>query len=83
MTIEILCNTCDDCEVLRGKICQALADLNLDAEIISTLDSSRLTEMNLDVHNGLVVDGVLVSTKDQCTVQELKLLLDKEPVINP
>ena len=79
MTIEILCNGCDDCDVLIGKVCQAVSDLNLDADILSDHDSRKHVS-GLDCVDDLKlkVNGITVSTKRDCSVRDLMLMFNKE-----
>ena len=43
MIIEILCDGCLDCGLVKGKVCQAVVDLNLNlnAEVLSHHDPKR------------------------------------------
>lgn len=75
MTIEILCSGCDDCKIIVGKVCQALADLNLNADVISVFDPHRIKRYCLTGSTGIVVNGQPVAITDCCTVRELKHLL--------
>lgn len=79
MKVEILCNGCDDCEVIRGKVCQALADLNLDVEVISHHDPQKHAPgINCDGKLELCIDGLVVSAKSDCSVRDLMMIFDKE-----
>lgn len=80
MTIEILCNGCDDCEAIRGKVCQAIADLNLNAEIVSHHDPKRhASGADCDGQLLLRINGLVVSAKKDCSVRDLMLVFSKEP----
>jgi hypothetical protein len=79
MKIEILCNGCDDCEVLKGKVCQAVSDLNLDADVRSDHDPRRhVSGLDCAGELRLRVNGLTVTTKSDCSVRDLMLLLNKE-----
>ena len=78
MTIEILCSGCDDCNVIRGKICQALADLNLNADVISVYDPHRKAKYFLPGHPGILIDGRPVVTGNSCSVSEYKRLFSEK-----
>ena len=77
MTIERLCGESDHCEVLRGRVCQALSDLNLHADVVSIYDPSRLAQSNIAGHAGVVIDGRLVDRGDRATAQQFKRLIDE------
>ena len=79
MKIEILCNGCDDCEVLRGKVCQAISDLNIDADVLSNHDPKRHVA-GLGCHGKLRlrIDGMTVTAKSDCSVRDWMLLFNKE-----
>jgi hypothetical protein len=77
MTIEILCSGCDDCNIIVGKVCQALADLNLDAEVKTVNSPHGMDKYFLTGHPGIIVDGRPFATSDRLTVRELKYLLTK------
>ena len=81
MTIEILCSGCDNCEVVLGRVCQALSDLNLEAEIVSIYDPVRLAKHHIYGQAGVVIDGHFVVSGDQTTSLELKHLIN-EKLIN-
>lgn len=77
MTIEILCGESDHCEVVRGRVCQALSDLNLNADVVSIYDPSRLAQSNIAGQAGVVIDGQLVDCGDRATAQQFKRLIDE------
>lgn len=78
MTIEILCSGCEDCDLIRGKVCQALADLNLNASVVSIYDPTRTACDNLFGQPVVVIDGHRVTTGSDWTVQQIKRFLDAE-----
>jgi hypothetical protein len=80
MTIEILCDGCVDCEIVKGKVCQAVADLNLNVEISSNHDPKRHRD-SVDCGNFLRmrINGVIISTRSDCSVQDLMLIFNKDP----
>ena len=80
MKIEIICKGCVNCVLVRGKICQALADLNLNADVISVFEPSRMREQNLHEQPDVRIDGQSVITSHSCTVNELKSLIDERTV---
>ena len=78
MTIEIICDGCLDCGHIKGKVCQAVADLNLNAEVLSDHDPKN-HGVGLDCVGPLRmrVNGILVSTSNECSVRDLMLLFSK------
>lgn len=80
MKIEIICKGCVDCMVVRKKICQALADLNLNADVLSVFEPNRMRVRNLYDQPEIRIDGQSVITSHSCTVKELKGLIDERTV---
>ena len=80
MIIEILCDGCLDCGLVQGKVCQAVADLNLNAEVLSHHDPER-HDSGFDCYGLLKIriNGLVVSAKSDCSVRDLMLLFSKEP----
>lgn len=79
MKIEILCNGCGDCDEQKGKVSQAASDLNLDADVYSDHDPKKhVTGLDCNGVLRLRLNGLLVSTKSDCNVRDLMLLLNKE-----
>ena len=77
MTIEILCDGCVDCGVIEGKVCQAVVDLNLNAQILSHHDPQKhRSSVDCDGLVRIRIDGLVVSTHSDCSVRELKLLFN-------
>lgn len=77
MTIEILCSGCDNCEVVRGRVCQALSDLNLKAEVVSIYDPVRLAKNHIYGQAGVFIDGHFVNSGERTTSLELKHLINE------
>jgi len=79
MKVEILCNGCDDCEMIKGRVCQALNDLNMKAEVVSHHDPQRHTPgIECDGQMKLRINGIPVSARNDCTVRDLKMMFNKE-----
>ena len=79
MTIEILCDGCADCGVVEGKVCQAVIDLNLNAKILSDHDPRKhRSSVNCDGPVRIRIDGLVVSTRSDCSVRDLKQLLNQK-----
>ena len=77
MTIEILCDGCADCGVIEGKVCQAVVDLNLNAEILSHHDPKKhKPSVDCDGLLRIRINGIVVSTRSDCSVRDLRLLFN-------
>ena len=77
MTIEILCDGCADCGVIEGKVCQAVVDLNLNAKILSHHDPNKHGPgVDCDDLVRIRIDGLVVSTRSDCSVRDLKRLFN-------
>lgn len=64
---------------IKGKVCYAVADLNLDVEMHSLHDLNKYR--NTQGGNGLLrmrIDGLVVYTRSDCSVRDLMLILNKE-----
>jgi hypothetical protein len=80
MIVEILCDGCVDCGVVKGRVCQAIADLNLNAEVLSHHDPKRHgSGIECDGLLKIRINGLVVSTKSDCSVRDLMLLFSQEP----
>ncbi len=80
MIVEILCDGCVDCWVVKGKVCQAIADLNLNAEVLSHHDPKRPgSGIDCDGLLKIRINGLVVSTRSDCSVRDLMLLFSQEP----
>ena len=82
MRIEILCDGCVDCLAIKGMVCQAVADLNLDALVVSDHDprNHKIKRTDCDGMLKLRIDDIIISARSDCTVRDLMLLLNKEPI---
>jgi hypothetical protein len=81
MTIEIICDGCIDCAAIKGMVCQAVADLNLDAEVLSNHDPRKHKgRRNCDGTMKMRIDDIVVSARSDCSVRDLMLLFNKEPI---
>ena len=80
MIIEILYDGCLDCGLVKGKVCQAVADLNLNAEVLSHHDPKR-DDSGIDCDGSLKIriNGLVVSARSDCSVRDLMLIFSKEP----
>lgn len=79
MVIEILCDGCIDCGIIKGKVCQAVADLNLNAEVLSNHDPERhVSDIECDGLLRMRINDLVVATRTDCSVRDLMLLFSKE-----
>ena len=81
MQIEILCDGCIDCTAIQGKVCQAVSDLNLDAEVLTSHEPKKHRgRRNCDGLLRMRIDDILVSARSDCSVRDLMFLFNKEPM---
>jgi len=79
MTVEIFCDGCFDCSVIKGKVCQAIADLNLAAEVFTNHEPEKHgSNVICEGNFRMLIDGLLVSARTNCSVRDLMLLLNTE-----
>jgi len=79
MKVDILCNGCNDCEVIRGRVCQTLEDLNLKAEIAFHHDPQKHTPgIECDGLMTFLINGIPVSAKYDCSVSDLMMIFSNE-----
>lgn len=76
MTIEILCKDKNECSVLHGKLCQALSDLNLKADVVY-LCHAKMTGKAFEKVTGLVFDGLCIPSKPHVSVDEIKEMIQE------
>jgi hypothetical protein len=80
MIIKILCDGCLDCGLVKGKVCQAVADLNLNAKGLSHHDPKRHgSGIDCDGLFKIRINGLVVSARSDCSVRGLMLIFSKEP----
>lgn len=81
MQIEILCDGCIDCTAIKGMVCQAVSDLNLNAEVLTSHDPQKHRgRRDCDGLLRMRIDNVVVSARSDCTVRDLMLIFNKEPI---
>ena len=74
MKIEILGDGCSHCTLMKVRAMQAIADLGLDAELITVIDPGELANHQTRTLPGLVIDGELVASGGR-SVAEIRMLL--------
>lgn len=75
MKIEILGMGCKKCSDLLAETKQALAELNLQAEIVKVEDIKKIMAYGVMTTPALVVDGVVKVSGKLPSVEEIKGLL--------
>lgn len=76
--IKILGTGCARCDQLAAAASQAAAQLGLEYELIKIKNIAEFPSYGLMLTPGLVVDGRLVVQGQVPTVDEIKVLLEKE-----
>jgi len=78
MRIEILGDHCAKCRLLYDNARQAVAESGLAVEIIRTNDPDTLASYGIRSLPGLVIDGVLETSGKFLSVEEVRVLLERE-----
>lgn len=66
--------------MVKGKVCQAVADLNLDVEVRSHHDpKNHINAQDCDGMLRMRIDDLEVSARSDCSVRDLMLIFNKEP----
>jgi small redox-active disulfide protein 2 len=76
--IKILGTGCPRCDQLAAAARQAADQLDLEYEVEKVKDISEFPSYGLMLTPGLVVDGELIVQGKVPTVDEIKILLEKE-----
>jgi len=76
MKIEILCQVDEQCDLMRGKVIQALNDLNLNADVISIMDPEKLAGLRYRNLPSLLIDGRLAAVGSGHSVNDIRKLID-------
>ena len=77
MTIMVLGDGCTKCKDLRGKVQQAVYELNLPAKVTSVMDLEKLTHLKALSLPQLVIDGTIVSARGLLSIAEIKAVLQR------
>ena len=79
MKIEILGDGCSHCMLMKVRAMQAIADLDLEAELITVIDPEGLAAHHASTLPGLVIDGELVATGGRSLAEIKSLLAARRP----
>lgn len=77
MNIKILGTGCPTCKTLEKNVREAVAELNLDADISKVEDIMEIMKYYIAKTPGLVIDENVVSWGKLISVQEIKEILLK------
>jgi len=77
-TIEVLGTGCKKCQQLEANTKEALANLNLTAEVLHITDPLKIAERGAMKTPALAVDGQIVSQGKVLTPEEIQSLLAVE-----
>jgi small redox-active disulfide protein 2 len=75
MKIEVLGTGCPKCQSTEQTVIKALAELNLQAEVVKVTDISAIIDRGVMSTPALVVDGKLVLQGKIPTVDQVKQLI--------
>ena len=76
MKIEILCKVDEQCNLMRAKVIQALNDLNLHADVVSTMDPNKLAGLRFRNLPSLLINGRLAAVGSSHSVNDIRKLID-------
>lgn len=77
MEIKVLGSGCSNCKRLYEYAKEAVADLNVKADVIYVTDMIAIAEANLLRTPGLMIDGKVVSFGRVPDVDEIKSMIQK------
>jgi len=75
MEIKILGTGCTKCKALEKTVCEAVAELNLDASVEKIEDIQKIMEFGIMSTPGLVINDKVVLSGKIPRINELKELL--------
>lgn len=75
MKIEILGVGCPKCKQLTANAEAAAKELNISVEVIKVTDIDKITEYDVMMTPGLVIDGVVVSAGKVLSKDEIKKII--------
>ena len=75
MEIKILGTGCPKCKVLEKTAREAVAEMNIDAQIIKIEDIAEILNYGIMTTPALVVDGKVVLKGRVASVEEIKQIL--------
>jgi small redox-active disulfide protein 2 len=78
MEIKILGSGCPNCKTLDARVRKAVEELKIkDVKIIKIEDMSEILEYDVMQVPALIVDGVIKSSGNVPTIEEIKKILTK------
>jgi small redox-active disulfide protein 2 len=78
MKIEVLGPGCINCQRLEKDVFNALAELNIDAEVIKVTDISKFSSYGILMTPGLVINGKVYSSGKITEMGTLKKWIEEE-----
>lgn len=77
MKIKVLGTGCAGCKALHETVTQAVAELNLAAEVVKEEDLLKIMSYNVMSMPALVIDEKVVSSGKKLTLAQVKEILTK------
>ncbi|PLX80293.1 MAG: hypothetical protein C0616_08900 [Desulfuromonas sp.] len=77
MKIEILGDGCRRCAQMKERVCQALDELEMEAEVVSVVDPEVLASYHAISLPGLVVNGRPSAGPGHLSVEAIKQILQQ------
>ena len=78
MKIEVLGPGCYNCQKLEKDVFNALAELNIDAEVVKVTDIKKISSYGILMTPGLVINGKVYSSGKLPVMATLKRWLEEE-----
>ncbi|MDW7652180.1 MAG: thioredoxin family protein [Bacillota bacterium] len=78
MQVQVLGTNCRECSAMEKNVRAAVAELNLDADVIVITDLMKMMEFNLLETPGLAVNGKVKAAGRLLDVAEIKAYLQEE-----
>lgn len=77
MEIKVLGTGCATCKTLFNTVCQAVTELNLDAQVTKEEDLMKIMSYNVLSLPALVCDEKVIASGKKLSLEEVKILLTK------
>jgi len=78
MKIEVLGPGCINCQKLEKDVFNALAELNIDAEVVKVTDINKISSYGILMTPGLVINGKVYSSGKLPVMATLKKWIEEE-----
>jgi small redox-active disulfide protein 2 len=78
MKIEVLGPGCYNCQKLEKDVFNALAELNIDAEVVKVTDIKKISSYGILMTPGLVINGKVYSSGKLPVMSTLKKWIEEE-----